>query len=162
MAINPNRLKVAVFVGVIVIGYANVHIRHKEQAAQPQTACVLQFGEKTLFNVPQATTNAQRARGLSWQADVGPGMLFSWPSDEIVSFWMKDTPTPLSIAFLDAHGNVVQIENMDPLSETAHISKQPVREALEVKQGDFQRLGITVGSRLINKKCTPISSAEGG
>ncbi len=154
-------LKAALIVGVVVIGAANVLIQHKAQVAQPQTACTLQFNKATLLNVPQATTNAQRARGLSWQTDVGPGMLFSWPRDEVVSFWMKDTPTPLSIAFLDAHGNVVQIENMQPLSETTHTSKQAVREALEVKKGDLQRLGITVGSQLISRKCVPISAAQG-
>jgi len=140
----------------LAIGLTLFSAWRADLATRPQTVCTLKFDVATLDNVPQVTTIPQMARGLSGRGDVGPGLLFTWADDAPRVFWMKDTPTPLSVAFIDAQGVVLQIEDMEPFSEFMHWSRMPAREGLEVKQGDFQRLGIAPGSRLISRQCKSI------
>lgn len=134
--------------------------RQAELAARPTLQCRLQFETVAIDAVPVAATIPQMARGLSSREDVGPGMLFSWPDDAARVFWMKDTPVALSVAFLDSAGVVLQIEHMEPESEVFHWSRLPAREGLEAKQGDFERLGIEVGSRLVDRECWSINGEE--
>jgi uncharacterized membrane protein (UPF0127 family) len=72
-------------------------------------------------------------------------MLFVWPEDTASGFWMKDTLIPLSIAFIDAGGKIVGIQDMQPLDETLHHSPSPYRYAVEANQGWFAERGIAVG-----------------
>lgn len=127
-----------------------------ELESRPAQACRLQIDSAVLEVVPVAKTLPQMARGLSGLDDVGEGMLFSWPDDAPRVFWMKGTPMPLSVAFLDSTGVVLQIEHMAPETETFHWSRLPAREGLEVKQGDFERLGIKPGSRVVSRECWSI------
>jgi uncharacterized membrane protein (UPF0127 family) len=73
------------------------------------------------------------------------GMLFIFPQEEILSFWMKDTRIPLSIAFIKANGRIVQIESMKPYSLDTHVSREKVKYALEVKDGWFMRHNVKEG-----------------
>ena len=131
--------------------------RKADQASRPANLCTLQFDGVTLENVPQVTTRIQMERGLSGLQEVGTGMLFTWSDDAPRVFWMRGTPTPLSVAFIDAAGTVLQIEDMEPETEVMHWSTLPAREGLEMEIGDFQRQGIAPGSRLIGRECKPIS-----
>jgi len=88
--------------------------------------------------------------GLAFRRDLAAdhGMLFVYARDLIISFWMKNTNIPLSIAFLDAEGRTLEIHNMDPNYPTRrYVSKSPARYALEVNQGWFDKNGIEVGSK---------------
>lgn len=78
----------------------------------------------------------------------GQGMLFAYAQDQIIGFWMKNTFIPLSIAFLDRDGEIIEIHRMDP-NDTSHryISGSPARYALEVNQGWFDKNGIVPGDR---------------
>lgn len=135
-----------------------VNARNAKLASLPATACTLKFEGVTLKNIPQATTEVQMQRGLQGLANVGPGMLFTWSDDAPRVFWMRDTPTPLSIAFIDSKGTVLQVEDMEPETDFFHWSVEPAREAFEMKSGEFQRLGITKGSKIIDRECKPITS----
>jgi uncharacterized membrane protein (UPF0127 family) len=74
------------------------------------------------------------------------GMLFIYDSPRMLSFWMKNTRIPLSVAFLDGSGKIVQIEHMRPYdSITRHSSSRPVQYALEMNRGWFERNGVGVG-----------------
>ena len=75
----------------------------------------------------------------------GTGMLFIFDSDQILSFWMKNTPHPLSIAYIDSKGKIRNIYNMTPYNLTPIKSTSSVRYALEVPQGWFEKVGIKVG-----------------
>ena len=77
------------------------------------------------------------------------GMLFAFGSDRILAFWMKDTYMPLSIAYLDADGRILEIHQMEP-RDTArrYVSTVPARYALEVNQGWFASKSIKAGDRL--------------
>ena len=74
------------------------------------------------------------------------GMLFKFPDEEKLHFWMANTYIPLDIAFLDVDGKILQIESMTPLSTRAVVSHKPCRYALEVNRGWFQNNGIRVGN----------------
>lgn len=76
------------------------------------------------------------------------GMLFVFAEPKAQAFWMKNTLIPLSIAFIDAEGKIVQIEDMKPHDETNTMSKTKVQYALETNRGWFERHGVAVGEVL--------------
>lgn len=117
--------------------------------ASPETdvTIVNAVGERILVPVEIADTDAERQMGLMGRAALaeGTGMLFVFDAEQPRSFWMKDTLIPLSIAYIDAQGRIVDIQDMQPLDETPHPSAAPAQYALEVNQGFFAARGIQVG-----------------
>lgn len=75
------------------------------------------------------------------------GMLFELGPASIYCFWMKNTLIPLSIAFIDADGRIVSIQDMQPLSLDTHCSPSAITTALEMNQGWFKDRHIQVGDR---------------
>jgi len=127
---------------------------NKEKAegkrASRQWGRTLVIGDETL-TVEIASTPEERARGLMYRDSLGPkeGMLFVFPREEKAVFWMKNTPLPLSIAFIDERGVITEIQDMEPFDTTLHISRLPAKYALEVKQGWFRERGIGPGQKVI-------------
>jgi uncharacterized membrane protein (UPF0127 family) len=75
------------------------------------------------------------------------GMLFIFPDAAVRTFWMRNTPLPLSIAFLDDDGMILNIADMAPFDEqTLHASAGPARYAIEVPQGWFTANRIAAGT----------------
>lgn len=109
----------------------------------------LSVGEHQLF-VHVARTEEERALGLMHRRDLpaDEGMLFLCDEKAEQCFWMKDTPLPLSIAFLDDDGTIVRIDDLEPHSLEASSSGQPVQHVLEVNQGWFAERGIAPGMQL--------------
>ncbi len=107
------------------------------------------IGNDTLF-VEVAVTEEERALGLMYREFLpeNSGMLFIFEDEDYLSFWMKNTMIPLSIAFIDSDGVIVDIQDMEPYTTTPHISKKPARYALEVNQGWFKKHGVKVGDRV--------------
>jgi uncharacterized membrane protein (UPF0127 family) len=99
----------------------------------------------------RAQTEAERAAGLMWRKTLndGDGMLFIYDRDQILSFWMKNTLLPLSIAFIAADGRLLETRDMTPQSLNSISSQRSARYALEVPQGWFERAGIAAGDRLL-------------
>lgn len=97
-----------------------------------------------------ADTPPKRQRGLMGRESLGPneGMLFVFEDRAVHCFWMKNTPLPLSIAFVGEDGVIVNIADMQPFSEATHCPDAPIRHALEMEQGWFARKGIAAGSRI--------------
>jgi uncharacterized protein len=114
-----------------------------------------------------AMTMAQRQQGLMRVEDLGgySGMLFVFDQDSQASFYMANTPMPLSIAWFDAEGELVSTTDMDPcLDPNANCptfpADGPYRFALEVPQGGLGDLGIGPGSRLsVGGSCADRSSS---
>ena len=79
----------------------------------------------------------------------GTGMLFVFSTDRIARFWMKNTPTALSIAYIDYSGKIRDIFDMTPYSLSEVVSTGYVRYALEVPQGWFEKVGIKKGDFLV-------------
>ncbi len=107
-------------------------------------------GEEVPVRVEIADTPAKRERGLMERTALAEdaGMLFVFAQEQPRSFWMRNTLIPLSIAYIDAGGRIVDIQDMQPLDETPHPSAAPAQFALEVNQGFFTEHGIEVGNAL--------------
>jgi uncharacterized membrane protein (UPF0127 family) len=93
---------------------------------------------------------ATRARGLMHRQALpqNAGMLFIFDDHAIHCMWMKNTLIPLSVAFIDDRGAIVNIADMEPHSEASHCAAQPVKYALEMNRGWFAARGIKPGARL--------------
>ena len=122
------------------------------------SALALEFEEKDLsitnlegktipIRVELARSIRELSKGYMGREHIpeGTGMLFIFKRDEKLSFWMKNTPTPLSIAFINSSGEIREIRNMTPFSRESVNSSEPVRYALEVPQGWFERNNIGTG-----------------
>lgn len=97
-----------------------------------------------------ARTPNERMRGLMQRKSLPAdhGMLFVFEAPERACMWMKDTPLPLSVAFLDARGVVLNIADMQPLTLEPHCAAGEALYALEMAQGWFAARGIKPGSRV--------------
>jgi uncharacterized membrane protein (UPF0127 family) len=97
-----------------------------------------------------ARTAEERARGFMERERIpaGTGMLFVFEQDQILSFWMKNTPSALSIAYIDSSGVIREIHHMTPFSLSPVSSAVSVRYALEVPRGWFDSQGIAPGDRV--------------
>jgi uncharacterized protein len=96
-----------------------------------------------------ARSAEERAQGLMHRREMAPdeGMLFVCGTRKILSFWMKDTPLPLSIAFLREDGTVLKIADLEPHDLEGESSEHPVRFVLEVNQGWFEERGLGPGAK---------------
>ena len=97
-----------------------------------------------------ATTPEQRAIGLMGRQAMpdNQGMLFVFERASPQCFWMMQTFIPLSIAFIRDDGTITNIEHMQPQTRNSHCSSEPVRLALEVNQGWFERRNIKPGTQI--------------
>ncbi|OZI22737.1 DUF192 domain-containing protein [Bordetella genomosp. 7] len=95
-----------------------------------------------------ADTEESRRIGLMHRQSLpdNNGMLFVFDSPDLQCFWMRNTPLPLSIAFIADDGVIVNIADMAPQTDDAHCSARPVRYALEMAQGWYARRGIKAGN----------------
>ena len=117
--------------------------------AQPPPVVELNAGMHRI-RAEVAADYATRMRGLMHRETVpaNAGMLFLFDEPAAHCMWMKNTLIPLSVAFLDDGGAIVNIADMEPHSEQSHCAAQPVRYALEMNRGWFAARGIKPGMRL--------------
>jgi uncharacterized membrane protein (UPF0127 family) len=103
-----------------------------------------------LIRAEVANTFETRGRGLMYREALGPnqGMLFVFPEVERHCMWMKNTPLPLSVAFIDERGEVVSISEMLPHTENSHCAARPARFALEMNKAWFSAKGIRAGAKI--------------
>ena len=100
--------------------------------------------------VELATTNAELQHGLMGRTSLAPdgGMLFVLPPQALRCVWMKDTPLPLSAAFLGANGTIRQIVDMKPMALDFHCGPRTSRYVLEMDYGWFTRHDVNIGTRV--------------
>jgi uncharacterized membrane protein (UPF0127 family) len=127
--------------------------------AQNRT-CVLSItavdGRKISVRAEIADTPASRADGLMFRRILGEdeGMIFVFEKPQMLSFWMRNTYIPLSIAYISGKGIINEIHDMKPLDDSVlYPSARPAMYALEVKQGWFKRHNITGGCRIDINGC---------
>lgn len=115
--------------------------------AGPLAEIPLWIGEH-IVTAEVADTPATRNRGLMQRDRLAEnhGMLFVFDEAAPYSIWMKDTPLPLAVAFIDAHGEILNIAEMTPLSLDTHTANGDVLYALEMNAGWFSKHGIGPGS----------------
>jgi uncharacterized membrane protein (UPF0127 family) len=104
-----------------------------------------------------AQTQEQRSIGLMFRNEmpVHEGMLFVFDHPSTQCFWMKNTPLPLTAAFVLDDGTIVNLSDMKPLSTDSHCSLKPVRFVLEMHQGWFAKRGFKAGNKLVGGPFKP-------
>lgn len=102
------------------------------------------------LTVEVANTEALRMRGLMFRRilPASRGMLFVFPEVARHGMWMMNTYVPLSVAFLDERGVIINIEDMEPHTRATHSAARPAKYALEVNRGWFAKRGIKSGVRV--------------
>ena len=76
------------------------------------------------------------------------GMIFVFPESSRQCFWMRNTLMPLSAAFLSEEGHIINIAEMQALSDTPHCSSKPAKYVLEMNKGWFKKAGLQAGDQL--------------
>ncbi len=123
----------------------------KAETAQAPTLTIINSGgERVEVEVEIADTDAERERGLMERTELAEnaGMLFVFEEEQQLAFFMRNTLIPLSIAYINAEGIIVDIRDMEPLDETPIPSAAPAQYALEVNQGFFAERGVEVGNQV--------------
>ncbi len=124
------------------------------QTFEKGVARITQEGREAVLPVEIARTPEARAQGLMGRERLGAnaGMLFVYEGDARRFFWMKNTRIPLSLAFIDKSGEVLEIIHLQPHRPGTRIpsyrSRNKVRWVLEVNQGWFLRNGFGLGARV--------------
>lgn len=122
----------------------------------PTAACgspTAVFGKRGTLQVEIADTDEERQHGLMGVTDLSTnhGMAFRWEAPTNGTFWMKDTLIPLSVAFVDADGIIVTIQDMDPCAADpcpTYAATTPYVTAIEANQGWFEDHRIDVGDEV--------------
>ncbi|MBM3397953.1 MAG: DUF192 domain-containing protein [Betaproteobacteria bacterium] len=102
------------------------------------------------LDVQLAQTPEQHQIGLMWRRDMPTheGMLFIFEKSSKQCFWMRNTLIPLTAAFVEDDGTIVNLADMQPQSDESHCSNKPVRFVLEMNQGWFAKRQIKPGYKL--------------
>lgn len=104
-----------------------------------------------------ASTFAARAEGLMHRRQMAAnrGMLFVFPQRAQHCMWMRNTLIPLSVAFLDDDGAIINIAEMQPQTEVNHCASRPARFALEMNAGWFRQRNIGAGQKIAGIEAAP-------
>ena len=103
-----------------------------------------------LIRAELADSMGTRMEGLMHRKSMpqGSGMVFVFEENAAHCMWMKNTLIPLSVAFIDEAGTIINIADMQPHSEQSHCATRPARYALEMNKGWFAQRGIKPGAKL--------------
>lgn len=116
-------------------------------AQQAQLPLLELFAGMHRIDAEIAATTDSRQIGMMQRTSMAPqrGMLFVFPEVTKQCMWMRNTLLPLSVAFLDEKGRIINVEDMQPQTDTNHCSANPARYALEMNLGWFKSRGLTAG-----------------
>ena len=119
------------------------------QGQPPLPSVQLQTG-LYLIKAEVAANYGTRMQGLMQREKMGAneGMLFVFPDRDKQCMWMKNTLLPLSVAFIDESGVILNVEDMQPQTENSHCSVKPARYALEMNLGWFKTKNIKPGAKI--------------
>jgi uncharacterized membrane protein (UPF0127 family) len=97
-----------------------------------------------------ADSMGSRMEGLMYRKSMAQnaGMVFVFDENDKHCMWMKNTLIPLSVAFIDEAGAIINIADMQPHSEQSHCAARAARYALEMNKGWFAERGIKAGTKL--------------
>ena len=138
--------RAAFFGAVLIVG--GVLAQETAQLALP--AITISVGGKTV-TAEVADEPQERVTGLMFRKNLASdsGMLFVMPEPEHAAFWMKNTTLPLSVAYINESGLILEIHDLRPLDEKPVPSAfSNIAYALEMEQGWFARNGILAGDRI--------------
>jgi uncharacterized membrane protein (UPF0127 family) len=130
--------------------------------ADPNVAISTRQGREVVFQVEIADSPAKRELGLQYRRDLAPdrGMIFLFPAETEQTFWMKNTPIPLDMIFIDHERRIVGIvEQTVPFSLDARSVGKPSQFVLEINGGLAKRYGIQAGDR-VRFEAIPMAGGE--
>ena len=135
----------AVVLCCLILSACSVHALEKKELTIKRPD-----GSTLVVQAELARSSKEQQKGYMERKHIpeGTGMLFIFNKDEKLSFWMKNTPTALSIAFIGSTGEIREIYDMTPFSLASVESSYSVRYALEVPQGWFAKKNIKPGSTI--------------
>ena len=116
-------------------------------AQQSQLPLLELFAGMHRIEAEVAATSESRQIGMMQRTIMAPqrGMLFVFPEVAAHCMWMRNTLLPLSVAFLDEKGRIINIEDMQPKTDDNHCARKPARYALEMNLGWFKSRGLSAG-----------------
>jgi len=142
-------INISFFFIVNLFIYENITLAQKITTHSNKYNNEITINDTKLF-VEIAEGEYTRAIGLMYRQSMPDscGMLFIFEEEEVLSFWMKNTYIPLSIAYIDYSGYIVSIKDMLPHDETGVSSDYPAIYALEMNKGWFDKNNIKVGDKI--------------
>lgn len=126
-------------------------------AQQPQLPLLELFAGMHRIEAEVAATSESRRTGMMQRTIMAPqrGMLFVFPEVAAHCMWMRNTLLPLSVAFLDEKGRIINVEDMQPRTDQNHCASKPARYALEMNLGWFRSRGLSAGSAIAGIEKAP-------
>ncbi|MCI0472224.1 MAG: DUF192 domain-containing protein [Ignavibacteria bacterium] len=134
------------------------NIQKQKEVTEPQfknqgelTFLTVKGKELSKINIELADTERKRMQGLMYRKtmDENNGMLFVFPVSELQSFWMKNTPLPLDIMFVNENKEIVKIHsNTTPYSEQSYPSLKKAMYVVEVIAGYAEKHNISEGDKI--------------
>jgi uncharacterized membrane protein (UPF0127 family) len=145
-----NRDKILLFVLCWILWLTGCQPKNSDSSPFGLRVVQLKIANSSLF-AEVADTPQTSANGLMFRDSLPEdhGMLFIFEKPDTASFWMRNTKIPLSIAYIDSAGNILEIKSLRPLDETPVAStSSEVAFALEVNEGWFMRNGVSMGAKI--------------
>jgi uncharacterized membrane protein (UPF0127 family) len=139
----------ALWSALAVAGLLGAACGSDDDGAEPALETIT-FESGADLQVEIADEPAERETGLMFRTELDEdrGMLFIYEEEQTLSFWMRNTYIPLSIAYVAADGTIVNILDMEPFDETTHPSSGPAQYAIEANQGWFAQNGVDAGQKV--------------
>lgn len=147
-----NSAKFLVFLAIFVILGSFSSCQTKKFNLEKKTLSILKSdGSKVDLVAELAVKPEERNYGFMNRKKIpdGTGMFFVFEKDQVLSFWMKNTPHPLSIAYISSDGKIIDIFDMTPYSLASITSSRSVRYALEVPQGWYKKQNVNIGDKVL-------------
>ena len=144
--IYKSKIILLAFFAVQFIGCADAEEKAQGKLETKVLTIQTSAGANVEIKAELARTVSEKQKGLMFRKALpdGEGMLFVYDKDEVMSFWMKNTTLPLSIAYISSGGRILEIYDMEPLSLHPVRSVRSVRYALEVPLGWYEKNNITI------------------
>ena len=145
--------RLLVFVSFLFIFVTNSGL-HAEAPELPKISLIIANHE---LHAEVAHTEHARAKGLMFRPSLAEntGLLFVFPQSAYYSMWMRNTMIPLSVAFINEKGSILNIAEMKPYSLTAHRSAGPAKYALEMNSRWFANREIQAGEQITGLEHAP-------
>ncbi|HPJ37409.1 MAG TPA: DUF192 domain-containing protein [Spirochaetota bacterium] len=144
----------------LLLAFVSLTFNTECRSTAHNTECTIYFRNNNNLRVPLhveiANTDAARQQGLMFRKNMKQnyGMIFVFQDEKPLTFWMKNTYIPLSIAYVASHGVINEIYNMKPLDiSITYPSLLPARYAIEVNKGWFEKNQISEGCRVEFNGC---------
>jgi uncharacterized membrane protein (UPF0127 family) len=145
----------SVCLGLLVLGLAALPSQAQQTSACDPSATP--YAEVQIDTVPRVTplevarTPQEHEVGLMYRQSLPAdgGMVFVYDHQATEGYWMHNTLIPLSIAWIDQNGTIVDIQDMQPETDDVHVPAAPYWYALEVNQGWYFQHGVGVGQQVL-------------